>query len=73
MAKTLTVTVKHIELEGGFWGLVDDAGNQYEPEILPANLQQEGRRARVKVRSLDTASFRMWGQPVRIERVEALL
>lgn len=72
MAKTIDVTTQYIDLEGGFWGLVDHSGNQYEPENLPSELQKEGLKARIQVRVSNAASMRMWGQVVRVLKVETV-
>ncbi len=73
MQKTLTVTVKHIDLEGGFWGLLDDKGEQYEPIDLPPGLRQDGLRARVSVSFPDVMTGHMWGVPVEIKSVKEVL
>ena len=59
--------VVHVELEGGFWGLVSKDGRQFEPVGLPPQFQQDGLQVEVTAVILrDTASIRMWGQVIRI-------
>lgn len=38
--KILTGVVKHIELEGGFFGIVGDDGQKYDPVNLPAEFKK---------------------------------
>ena len=62
-------TVKHIELEGGFWGIVTDKGESYDPMNLPESLKQDGLRVHfwLKPRK-DVATTRMWGTPAAVVR-----
>lgn len=59
-------TVKYIELEGGFWGLIDDHGNQYLPLNLPEQLKLNGQTATLSIETLDVMGSMMWGAPVNI-------
>lgn len=62
-----TATVKYMQLEGGFWGLVTDKGQQ----LLPMNLAKEFRQinAVVKFRGHiknDVMTIQQWGTPFEI-------
>jgi len=66
-------TVRHINLEGGFYGIETDAGGRLDPVNLPEEFQKEGVRIRAWVEDLkDRVSFRMWGTLVRIRDIERL-
>jgi len=68
-----TGTVRHLEMEGGFYGIETDAGDRYRPVNLPAPYAAAGRRVRFcadPVRGL--VGIHMWGVPVRLRSIEAL-
>lgn len=51
---TITGTVHHLELEGGFWTIRGDDGTTYDPlASLTSEFQQEGLRVRARVRPRD--------------------
>lgn len=63
----ITGTVHYQGLEGGFWGITGDNGQNYEPLNLPDELKQAGIKVRLYVRiRKDIATVRMWGIPVQI-------
>lgn len=63
----ITARIVYQNLEGGFWGLIDESGNQYLPVNFPEQLKHEGRTVQVVIRRMeDGVSTAMWGQPVRI-------
>jgi len=63
--------VVRVELEGGFWGIVDRDGRRYDPSGLPSAFQQAGLKVRVHARAdAERLSFRMWGRPIVIEHIE---
>ena len=66
-------TVKFIDLEGGFYGIVGDDGKKYDPLNLSKDFQQDGLRIRfeAKPRS-DVVGIHQWGAIVEITRVEKL-
>jgi hypothetical protein len=69
-----TGTVQHVSLEGGFYGLVDgETGERYQPDTLGPAYRADGLevRYRLLVRR-DRVSFRMWGTPVDVLRIERL-
>lgn len=68
-----TATVRYIDIEGGFWGLISSDGKKYEPRILDNKYLKDGLKVRVKARILkDTAGFRMWGKQVEIINIGIL-
>lgn len=68
-----TGTVKYINLEGGFYGIITDDGKQYDPVNLSQEFNEDGLRIRfeAKVRN-DMASIHMWGTLIEITRIEKL-
>lgn len=63
--------VQYVELEGGFYGLVDDDGGQYDPINLDEAYKEDGLRVHFLVRTRDDVmSAHMWGTPVEIVAIE---
>ena len=56
-----------IEYEGGFWGFIDDDGNQYLPINLPPDTtMDEGQRVVVTAVPAEVSTFPMRGAPIRV-------
>lgn len=69
----VTGTIRHIDLEGGFYGIETDDGAKLDPVNLPPEFQHDGLRIRATVEELkDRISFHMWGRQVRILSIERL-
>ena len=69
----VTGTVRHIDLEGGFYGIETDDGTKLDPVNLPEEFRQDGVRVRVRVEELkDRVSTHMWGKIVRIVDIKRL-
>jgi inhibitor of cysteine peptidase len=68
-----TGTVKFVELEGGFYGIVGDDNKQYDPINLDKTYQEDGLRVRfqAKIRQ-DISSIHMWGTIVELTKIETL-
>ena len=68
-----TGVVTYIDLEGGFYGVVSDDGEKYDPINLGAEFQVDGLRVsfEVKIRE-DMVSTHMWGTLVEIVKIEKL-
>ena len=68
-----TGTVKYIELEGSFYGIVGDDGQQYDPMNLDQTYQKDGLRIhfQAKIRQ-DITSIHMWGTIIEITKIEKL-
>jgi hypothetical protein len=66
-AEVVTGTIRHIDLEGGFYGIETDDGRRLDPVNLPEEFQKDGLRIEARVQELkDRVSIRMWGTLVRI-------
>ncbi|HFA48230.1 MAG TPA: hypothetical protein ENJ95_04340 [Bacteroidetes bacterium] len=64
--KTITGKVTYQQLATGFWGIIDDSGQEWRPVNMPEQLKKEGKRVSVTIKEVDEMSIFMWGTPVRI-------
>lgn len=70
--KVITATVKYIDLEGGFYGLVTDDGERYLPTNLAAEFQTDGTVLMFKTIAVnDVATIQQWGTLVELYEVKA--
>ncbi len=68
-----TGTVRFIDLEGGFYGIICDDGKKYDPMNLDQQFRADGLRIRFEANiRKDVASFHMWGTIVEITNIEKL-
>ncbi len=59
----MTGTVRHVEVEGEFYGIVADDGTKLDPVNLPEDFRQDGVRVQVRVVEVkDAVSTHMWGK-----------
>jgi len=66
-------TVTYQNLEGGFYGIIGDDGQKYEPLNLDAKYQKDGLRVAFDaIVAKDAVSTRMWGTPVNLAEVEEI-
>jgi len=62
-----TGTIRYLDFEGGFFGIVSDDGEQYLPYELPQEYQLDDLRITFTVKPLeDQMSIYMWGILVEI-------
>ena len=64
-----TGTIRYVDLEGGFYGLIADDGAKYDPTPLPDRLREDGLRVHFRVREKNVLTTRMWGTPVEVLRI----
>jgi hypothetical protein len=65
-----TGTVQHLDLEGGFWGIVADDGAKYDPVNLAPEFQVEGLRVSFRAKlAKEQVSFHMWGTRIEISSI----
>ncbi|MBI1919539.1 MAG: hypothetical protein HYS23_00510 [Geobacter sp.] len=70
---SITGTVVHVDLEGGFWGVVGDDGKQYDVPNLPKEFRKHGLRVKFAARlSPGQISFHMWGVIVEVVSIEKI-
>jgi hypothetical protein len=66
-----TGTIRYMDFEGGFYGIVADSGERYNPVNLPAGYRKNGLRVRFQVKEKKgMTSTRMWGKIVEILEIE---
>ncbi len=60
-------TIRFINAEGGFWGILGNDGKRYDPIHLPLELRRPGLRVELTIRILEGhIGLRMWGTLVEI-------
>jgi len=65
--------IKYINLEGGFYGVVDHNGNKYFPINLPKQYQVDGLKVFIKARlRKDIVTTAMWGIPIQIIEIHVI-
>lgn len=64
--------VRHIPIEGGFWGIVAEDGRRFDPGALPPEFRRAGVKVEVSARPVDRVSFRQWGTPIEVLSIRAL-
>ncbi len=70
---TQSGTVRWLDLEGGFWGIVADDSTKYDPGTLDERFRKDGLRVRFDARKTEgQMSFRQWGTLVTIVRIDSL-
>jgi len=63
---TIKGKVVYNKLGMGFWGILDDAGNQWEPVNMPNQIKYDGKEVEVVAKITDQESINMWGRVVKI-------
>ena len=65
--------ITFVELEGGFYGIVTDQGEQLDPSNLPPEFKREGVKVKFKVKLQEAGpSIRMWGKQVEVLDIKEL-
>jgi len=68
-----TGTIKRQGIEGGFWGIVGDDGQNYDPANLAPEFQKEGLRVSFEaVPATNQMSIHMWGAIVDIKAIRKI-
>lgn len=77
-----SVTMKKLKIKGkvvyqnlgtGFWGIIDEKGNEWRPVNMPEQLKYEGKEVTVEIREVDEdVSIFMWGTPVKITSFQTM-
>ena len=66
-------TIIYLSFEGGFYGIVSDTEERYDPINLPSEFQEEGLRVYVIARRIhNAASVHMWGELIDIRSIRQL-
>jgi hypothetical protein len=67
----ITGTVRHVSVEGGFYGIIGEGGEKYDPTNLSQEFAVEGLRVKVQAQIMKgVASLRMWGNIIKIIKIE---
>jgi len=61
-----TGTITYLSFEGGFYGIISDDGNGYDPINLPPEYEIDGLSVEFVGVILDLESFHMWGRIIKI-------
>jgi len=70
---TLKGTVVYVDLEGGFYGIVGDDGNKYDPVNLNSEFRKDSLRVAFNYKKVpEQASFHMWGTIIEITGIKQL-
>jgi hypothetical protein len=65
-----TGTVRYLSFEGGFYGIVGDDGEHYDPLNMPQEFRVDGLRVQFTANLTDYVSFHMWGHIVKLISIE---
>lgn len=67
MGKSIKGKVVFQNLGTGFWGIVDQSGNEWRPVNMPEQIKKEGAEVSLQVKEVvEDFSIFMWGKPVKI-------
>lgn len=68
-----TGTIQYVDLEGGFYGIVDDHENRYGPVNLPEEFKEHGLRVKFSgIILMDTANTHMWGTIIELTDIRLI-
>ena len=68
-----TGKIQYIDLEGGFYGIISDDSEHYDPLNLPSAFQQDDLRVEYRLRILENqSSIHMWGIVVEVLEITKL-
>ena len=66
-------TITYIDLEGGFYGIAGDDGNEYLPLNLDQQYHIDGLRVAFEYEPVkDTMTIQMWGMPIQLTFIEKI-
>jgi inhibitor of cysteine peptidase len=69
-----TGIIKYIDLEGGFYGIITDKQEQYDPINLPEEFKQDNIRIEFKaIYVKNQSSIHIWGKLIYILEIEQLV
>jgi hypothetical protein len=70
---SFTATVKYMNLEGGFFGLVAKDGKHWLPTNLDKKFQQNGAVIKVRGNAIEgLMTIQQWGKPFSITHIELI-
>lgn len=64
-------TVKYISLEGGFYGIISEMNEKYDPINLPKEFKKDGLKILFSFKERnDLANFHMWGKIIELTEIK---
>ncbi len=70
---TITGQITRVDLEGGFWGVVDQDNKHFVPlNPLSSEFQQHGLSVQIEAREVTVIGVSMWGQHIKIISIQKL-
>ncbi|MFX0011799.1 MAG: hypothetical protein ACFE9R_15905 [Candidatus Hermodarchaeota archaeon] len=68
-----TGTITYLDFEGGFFGIIGDDDENYDPINLPEEFESEGLRVEfTAIKREDLGSFHMWGILIELIDIQEL-
>jgi len=68
-----TGTIEFLDFEGGFYGIISDDGEHYDPIDLDEEFQVHGLRIYFEAKILENVgTIHMWGKPVSLLKIQIL-
>ena len=68
---TITGHIQKVDLEGGFWGIVDNDDNKFVPlNPLGSSYQVDGLSVQVNARPVTVLGISMWGQHIEVLSIQ---
>lgn len=62
--------VVRVELEGGFYGIVSETGERYDPMNLPEEFREDSLQVFFEgIPKEDVVTFRQWGTPLELSTI----
>lgn len=63
----ITGKVVYKNIAGGFWGIIDNKGQEWRPINLPKSLQKDGKTVTINAKHADEEmSIFMWGTAIEV-------
>lgn len=72
MSQEIKGTITYQNIETGFWGIIDTAGNKWMIVNMPEQLKYDGKKVEVSIEPIDAMSFAMWGTPAKLIAFETI-
>ena len=70
---SLVGKIVRVELEGGFWGFIDDSGNRFVPiDPFERSFLKDGLRISADLELVTVFSTTMWGKHARFLNMQSL-
>ncbi len=64
--------IRHMQLEGGFFGIITETGERFLPENLGRGFQQDSLRVAFEGILTDRPTTVMWGRTINLTHIEKI-